>query len=121
MAARLRILLVEDEMAIALMLEDALEALGYEVIGPAGRVREALALIESKATDVALLDVNLNGEKVYAVADALAARDIPFVFVTGYGAAGIAETYRDHAILQKPFLQQDLATVLTRLCGAAKS
>jgi CheY-like chemotaxis protein len=121
MAARPRILLVEDEMAIALMLEDLLSSLGYDVVGPVGRVREAIALVEREAMDAALLDVNLGGEKVYAVADTLAARDIPFVFVTGYGAAGLPAPYRDRPSVPKPFKRRALALALAAVCGVTKS
>ena len=120
MAARPRILLVEDEMVIALLLEDLLVVLGYEVVGPVGRLREALAMAESEAPDAALLDVNLNGEKVYPVANSLAARNIPFVFLTGYGAAGIPAPYRDRPTLQKPFRRQDLSAVLAGVCGTPR-
>ena len=120
MAAR-RILLVEDEMAIALLLEDTVSALGYEPVGPVGRVAEAVALASKEEIDVALVDLNLNGEQAYAVADALAARDIPFVFATGYGAAGLAPPYSDRPTLQKPFKQRDLAAMLAGLCGTFKA
>ncbi|WP_261404766.1 response regulator [Chenggangzhangella methanolivorans] len=82
----LRILLVEDEAMIAMLVEDMLLDGGAEVVGPAGGVKAALAVIaETDAIDGALLDVNLGGEQSFEVADALAARNIPFVFVTGYG------------------------------------
>ena len=78
-----RILLVEDEALIALDMQDILEEAGYAVVGPADRVGSALALAESEMLDAALLDVNLDGEKVWPVAEALRKRDIPFVLLTG--------------------------------------
>ena len=84
-ATRLRVLLVEDESMVALLLEDMLTELHHEVVGPVARLDKALEIAQWQALDVALLDVNLNGEEIYPVAEALAVREIPFVFVTGYG------------------------------------
>ena len=84
-AAGLRVLLVEDESMVALLLEDMLAELGHEVVGPVARLDKALEMAQRQALDVALLDVNLNGKEIYPVAEALAAREVPFVFVTGYG------------------------------------
>src|SRR4051794_22900016 len=80
-----RVLVVEDEMIVAWLLQDMLADLGCAVVGPAARVSQALAMIDAEAIDAAVLDVNLNGQKSYPVADALAARGMPFVFSTGYG------------------------------------
>ncbi|HEX6011198.1 MAG TPA: response regulator [Geminicoccaceae bacterium] len=79
-----RVLVVEDELIVAFLLEDMLAGLGCAVVGPAARVDQALALLDAEAIDAALLDVNLNGHKSYPVADALAARGVPFVFSTAY-------------------------------------
>jgi CheY-like chemotaxis protein len=108
----LRILLVEDEMMVAMMLEDALNSFGCVVIGPAGRLPEAIRLAEAEAIDGALLDLNIDGDEVYAAAEKLAERDIPFVFITGYRANHIKEPYRDRPILQKPFTVPQLEMVL---------
>jgi CheY-like chemotaxis protein len=107
-----RILVVEDETMVAMLLEDILEELGCTVIGPAVRVTEALEMLEAEPVDGALLDVNLLGETSYRIADALAQRDCPFVFTTGYGAAGLDEAYRDRPVLQKPFTRDRLAETL---------
>jgi CheY-like chemotaxis protein len=104
----LRILVVEDEAAISLLLEDMLLDFGCEVIGPAARLSVALDALERETIDLAILDVNVAGEPIYPVAEALAQRSIPFVFSTGYGSAGIRDTFRDRPVLQKPFAQHDL-------------
>jgi len=107
----LRLLIVEDEAMVAMLIEDALLELGCEVVGPAGSVRAALRLAEATdgALDGALLDINLGGEKVYPVAAALARRGVPFVFVSGYGAAGLDEPYAGTPVVRKPFRTEELA------------
>jgi len=104
----LRVLVVEDEAAISLLLEDMLLDFGCEVVGPAGRLRTALELAQGEALDAAILDVNVAGEPIYPVVAALVERKVPFIFSTGYGAAGIEGVYRDRPVLQKPFAQDDL-------------
>jgi CheY-like chemotaxis protein len=104
----LRILVVEDEAAISLLLEDMLLDFGCEVIGPAARLSAALDAVARETVDLAILDVNVAGEPIYPVAEALAQRSIPFVFSTGYGSAGIRDAFRDRPVLQKPFAQHDL-------------
>jgi CheY-like chemotaxis protein len=104
----LRILVVEDEAAISLLLEDMLLDFGCEVIGPAARLSAALDAVAKESLDLAILDVNVAGEPIYPVAEALAQRSIPFVFSTGYGSAGIRDSFRDRPVLQKPFAQHDL-------------
>jgi DNA-binding NtrC family response regulator len=107
--------MVEDEMMVAWLLEDMLTDLGCAVIGPAGSVNQALAMIEAEAIDVAVLDVNLNGEMSYPIADALAARGVPFVFVTGYDKGRILDGYRVFPVLQKPFHRTELSDILAKL------
>jgi DNA-binding response OmpR family regulator len=111
---RWRVLIVEDEMMIAMMMQDMLEEIGCEVIGPANRVDAALALADAEI-DVALLDVNLAGELVYPVADRLRARGIPIIFLTGYGNIGIDPRYREAPVLSKPFDLTALEAVLVKL------
>lgn len=113
----LRILVVEDEAAISLLLEDMLLDFGCEVIGPAARLAAALEVVTHEKVDIAILDVNVAGEPIYPVAEALAQRGIPFVFSTGYGSAGIRDTFRDRPVLQKPFAQQDLKQKLLMALG----
>lgn len=119
----LRVLLVEDEAIIAIMLEDMLADLGCEVIGPAASIAEAAQLATSEVLGGAFLDVNLGGESVYPVADLLVARGIPFVFVSGYGPAGIAARYSDAIVLSKPIFDSDIerAVAAMRRQGAAGS
>jgi CheY-like chemotaxis protein len=115
---RLRILIVEDEMLVAMNIEDMLLERGYEVAGIASRLEPALALARDGAFDIAMLDVNLAGDRSFPVADLLIARGIPFLFATGYGLDGIAEKYRDRPILQKPFRAGDLAAAVEALLPA---
>jgi CheY-like chemotaxis protein len=99
-----RLLVVEDEYLVAAHLAYTLEELGVEVIGPAGTVEEALQLVESEGSriDGAVLDVNLHGVRVYPVADALAARGMPFVFLTGYDVTALPEAFRGVPRCEKP-------------------
>ena len=115
-----RVLVVEDEVLVAWMLEEMLAELECMVVGPAVRVSQALAMVGTEAIDLAILDVNLNGEKSYAVADALAARRVPYVFSTGYAADSMPDKYRSSLILQKPYSQSDLSAALTRLLAPAE-
>ena len=115
----LRVLVVEDEAAISLLLEDMLLDFGCEVIGPAARLSAALDAVAREQVDLAILDVNVAGEPIYPVAEALAQRSIPFVFSTGYGSAGIRDTFRDRPVLQKPFAQHDLKQKLLMACTKA--
>jgi CheY-like chemotaxis protein len=119
---RLRILVVEDEMLVAMNIEDMLLELGHDVAGLASRLEPALALASEGRFDAAMLDVNLAGDPSFPVADLLAERKIPFLFATGYGRAGIEERFRHHPILQKPFRAAELAAALASLglpAGAA--
>lgn len=117
----LRILVVEDEAAISLLLEDMLLDFGCEVVGPAGRLNTALDLATTETLDLAILDVNVAGEPVYPVAETLEKRNVPFVFSTGYGSAGIKETFRDRPVVQKPFAQSDLRQRLLHALQAERS
>ncbi|HEU0065959.1 MAG TPA: response regulator [Sphingomonas sp.] len=111
-----KVLIVEDEPLIAMMLEDFLEVLERGVAGTADSVASALGLIEAGGVDAAILDVNLRGgEKSTAVAQALADRGVPFVFATGGGDDGIDERFRDRPRLQKPFTMDGVAQALDRL------
>lgn len=114
----LRVLVVEDEAAISLLLEDMLMDLGCEIVGPAARLASALAMVEAETFDLAILDVNVAGEPIYPAAAALAQRGVPFVFSTGYGSAGIQEPYRDRPVLQKPFGQHNLQRTLIQALRA---
>jgi CheY-like chemotaxis protein len=93
-----------------------LAELGHTVVGPVARLERALEMTRREQFDVAILDVNINGRKVYPVAEALAARDIPFAFVTGYGRKGLHTFYSDRPTLQKPFRLRDLGKLFAELC-----
>jgi CheY-like chemotaxis protein len=106
--AGLRLLVVEDEMLLAMALGDMLADLGCEVIGPVARVAEAVRLAGSGRMDGAILDVNIAGVEVYPVAQELARRGIPFIFLTGYSADKLSPEWRDRPLLQKPVLHDEL-------------
>jgi CheY-like chemotaxis protein len=109
-----RILIVEDEPLIAMMLEDFLEVLDKQVAGTADSVAAALPLIEG--ADAAILDLNLRGgERSEPVAEALASRGVPFVFATGGGEDSVAPQYRDRPRLQKPFTMEGVQKALESL------
>jgi CheY-like chemotaxis protein len=110
-----RVLVVEDEVMVSWVLEDMLAELGCEVVGPAAWVAQALAIVDAETIDLAVLDVNLNGKKSFAVADALVARGVPFVFSTGYNNDGIPDTYKVYPMLQKPYGTANLSSALESL------
>jgi CheY-like chemotaxis protein len=116
----LKVLAVEDEFTILLMLESMLLDLGCRLAGSAGRVADAIALAQSTAPDAAILDVNLAGEKVYPVAERLACRRVPIVFATGYGITGIEPPWRSSAILDKPYQLRDLGLALSKALKIAR-
>jgi CheY-like chemotaxis protein len=99
----LKVLVVEDQAPIALQMEDMLVESECEVVGPASRVGQALRLLSDNAVDAAVLDLNIAGELVYPVADALDARGLPYVFATGYSPSDVADRYGHRPVLQKPF------------------
>jgi len=113
--AKRRVLVVEDEMLIGMLLEDMLNDMGLEVAAVVPRLRDALEAVERETFDLAILDVHLHGEAAFPVADALIGKNIPFVFATGYGERGLPETYRSRPVLQKPFAKDDLERVLKTL------
>ena len=106
-----RVLVVEDEGALAFLLEDMLLELGHTVIAVVARVEDALSLAEDEY-DFALLDVNLNGQRSYGLAERLRAASVPFIFTTGYGTSGLAEDWRSWTVLSKPFLVHDLKAAM---------
>jgi two-component sensor histidine kinase/DNA-binding response OmpR family regulator len=107
-----RLLLVEDEALVGMMMKDALTELGFSVIGPFGRVADAMPAASKETFHAAILDINVKGELIYGLADAIAARDIPLVFVTGYGAEAVEERFRAVPVLQKPIDRTALERVL---------
>jgi CheY-like chemotaxis protein len=114
----LRVLVVEDEMMVSMLIEDMLSDLGCTVVGPASRLEEAIDLAERSDLDCAVLDVNLGGQPIFPLADILRAKGAPFAFATGYGDAGLRDVDRGSPVLQKPFREGDLARVLGQLKAA---
>jgi CheY-like chemotaxis protein len=114
-----RVLVVEDEYLIRMLLEDMLADLGYELGAGVGTIAEASELAASGDFHAAILDVNLDGKEIYPVADILAERGVPFVFVTGYGERSLPEPYRDRPALQKPFQADQLRAALAGLLATA--
>lgn len=111
-----KVLVVEDEPLVAMMVEDMLMDLGCVVIGPAMQLSEGLRLAETAEVDAAVLDINLNGDRSFPIADLLEARGIPFLFATGYGG-GEALAGRREPVIQKPYQMERLAEMLTALPG----
>ena len=113
-AAGKNVLVVEDEIMIRLLLEDMLGDLGYNIAAAVGRVDDAVKVARTGEFDVAILDVNLNGQTVSPVAEILEARGLPFVFATGYGERGLPERFSNRPTLQKPFQQENLGRILAQ-------
>jgi CheY-like chemotaxis protein len=111
----LRVLVVEDEMMVSMLIEDMLADLGCTIVGPASRLDEALELARNGGIDCAVLDVNLGGQPIFPLADLLREKGRPFAFATGYGDAGLRDVDRGSPVLQKPFREGDLARVLGEL------
>lgn len=108
-------LVVEDEMLNMMMFEGILADLGCQSVTVSATINDALARIAAQRFDIAMLDVNLGGAKSYPVADALAARGVPFFFSTGYGEQGMEDAYRDRPVLKKPFLAAEMIELLRNL------
>jgi DNA-binding NtrC family response regulator len=108
------VFLVEDEVMIRMMVADMLEELGHSLAGEAGEISHAIKLAQSTEFELAILDVNVNGHMITPVAELIRARNLPFIFATGYGAAGVPAEYRDRPTLQKPFLIEKLAEMICR-------
>jgi DNA-binding NtrC family response regulator len=113
-----RILVVEDEALIAVMVEDMLAEMGSVVVGPAATIEKALALARSETLDGAVLDVNVRGERIDPVADVLAARGVPMLFATGYGEVRLANG-ETATVIDKPYTQEKLARGLATAMGAS--
>ena len=107
-----RVLVVEDEVLVGMLIEEMLLDLGYEIAALSTHLDQALTLARTADFNVALLDINLNGRQSFPVADVVRARGLPFLFATGYGSRIVPEPYRDAPILQKPFSREDLRAAL---------
>jgi CheY-like chemotaxis protein len=114
------VLVVEDEVMIRLLLEDMLGELGCTIAAAAARLDEALQLARTASFDIAILDVNLNGQPILPVADVLAERGMPFVFATGYGERGLPHAHRDRPMLKKPFQLESLKRTLETVLDGAR-
>jgi CheY-like chemotaxis protein len=108
-----KVLVVEDEMMIAMLIEDMLDEFGCRLVGPATNVARALELISKESIDLAVLDLNLDGKDTYAIAAALQRKNVPLIFATGHGSTGLRQEYANRPVLQKPFQARDLETALT--------
>jgi CheY-like chemotaxis protein len=106
------VLVVEDEMMIAMLIEDMLSEFGCNLVGPATSILRALDLIDKEQVEIAVLDLNLDGQDTYAIADVLQRKNVPFVFATGYGSTGLRKEYGNRPVLQKPFQAKDLEIAL---------
>jgi CheY-like chemotaxis protein len=113
-----KVLIVEDEPLISMMLEDFLDSLGHQVAGTCENVRDALDRVEQGGFDVAIIDVNLNGQQVWPVADRLAARGIPYVLATGGHIEPPPEAHARVPVLSKPYTLDAIEPVLDEACGA---
>jgi DNA-binding NtrC family response regulator len=111
------VVIVEDEGAVALMLEDLLEDLGFALAGSFARVASAREAMKSAAFDFAVLDINVAGETSFDLARALGERGIPFVFSTGYGTAAVPADLSDRYVLTKPFSAADLLRAVQTAMG----
>jgi CheY-like chemotaxis protein len=111
-----RILVVEDEAMISMLLEDMVLDCGGELVGPVARFDAALELARKAEFAVAVLDLNLNGTLSYPIAEVIRERGIPVIFATGYGADGLLDRFSDCPTLQKPFSQQDFAEAVAAAC-----
>jgi DNA-binding response OmpR family regulator len=109
-----RILVVEDEMLISLLIEDVLTDEECIIIGPFDRVAKALGAAQSEMLDAALLDVNVAGTKIYPIAEILAMRGIPFMLLSGYGADAVPSGHPEWRAFSKPFRPEDLVAALTK-------
>jgi len=107
-----RVLVVEDEVIVGMLLEDMLGELGCEVAAISTHLEQALHLARTLDIDLAILDVNLRGTQSFPVADVLSVRSVPFLFATGYGAQILKPPYSGTPTLQKPFQLEDLRQIL---------
>jgi CheY-like chemotaxis protein len=114
-----RLLLVEDELVVGMFMYELLETIGYRPTEPIGRLSDAMAMAVRERFAGAILDMNLNGEIVYPLAELLTEQSVPFVFVTGYAPRSVDPRFTAVPILQKPVLQEDLAGILQNILGSA--
>ncbi|CAN7283551.1 response regulator [Neorhizobium tomejilense] len=109
----LKVLLVEDEGFVALMIEDMLQELGCEIVASVARLREGCEIAASAEIDLAVLDINLAGQPSFPIAETLRDRSVPFIFSTGYGESGVPEEFAGSRVLGKPFSLESLRDTIT--------
>jgi CheY-like chemotaxis protein len=114
-----KILVVDDEPLIAMMIADWMTEQGLETLGPAHSVAQALALLETDAADAAILDVSLGDGDCYDLAEVLAAKGIPFAFATGHGADAMGQRFADVVTVSKPFDFEIVRSVVSKLLGTS--
>ena len=117
----MRALVVEDEMLVRILTEDALAELGYQVAASVASLNEALRCIEQVAFDFAVLDINLAGATSFPAAELLLGKSIPFLFVTGYGARGVPAEWRKYPIVQKPYASEQLRDAIGNILRPVQS
>ncbi|MGK9052027.1 response regulator [Neorhizobium petrolearium] len=113
----IKVLVVEDESFVALMIEDMLEDLGCQIVASLARLKEACDIASTAELDVAVLDINLGGERSFPVAHILQERGVPFMFSTGYGKNGVPAELSDAPVLSKPFSGKELEETLALTLG----
>nr|WP_114946692.1 response regulator [Microvirga calopogonii] len=114
-----RVLVVEDETMVSMLIEDMVCDLGGQVVGPAANFEQAMGLALDEDFDLAVLDVNLDGLVVYPIADVLRYRGIPFIFTTGYDSSAILQRYRGQPVLSKPFSHSAFCEVVEEVLSGA--
>jgi two-component SAPR family response regulator len=114
-----RVLVVEDEALVGIMIQECLTELGFQIIGPVCTASDALTAAKAGDFDAAILDINLGDGMVYQVAEILARRHVPFVFVTGYDAASVDSRFREIPVLQKPVEREMLQKLFAQGAGRA--
>lgn len=115
-----RVLLVEDESLIAMLIEDLLDELGCVLEQRAASLAEAMEAARTTEAEAAILDVNLAGDRVFPAAELLAGRGVPILFSTGYGSAGLEPPWRSHPVLRKPYTRDALGAALEGLLVARR-
>lgn len=105
-------------MLVAMLIEDILMDAGCAIVGPVSRVAKALETVDAETIDCALLDMNVAGERVFPVAQALAAKGVPFAFVSGYGDGVLEPPWLDRPVVKKPFLPKSLTDAVEKLVAA---
>ena len=120
-SGRVSVFLVEDESLIRMMMVDMVEELGHTVVAEAANIQDASELAQTAEFEIAILDINLGGERIDPVAEILAGRHLPFIFASGYGAVAAPEKFRHKPVLQKPFHLEWLGKTIEDVLSASVS